>query len=85
LQLAEQLKQLDVRVETHVSMLQELQDFYRRRAEVEQEYSIKLDKLVKNVITRHKQERQRSVCKSRLKVLISQRVLNVYFVAVPWI
>ncbi|ELU00651.1 hypothetical protein CAPTEDRAFT_225880 [Capitella teleta] len=57
-QLTEQLKHLDVRLETHFSMLLELQEFYRRRAEVELEYSVKLDKLVKNVITRHKQEKQ---------------------------
>ena len=60
-QLNDQLKHLDSRLDTHVSMLYELQDFYRRRAEVEMEYSLKLDKLVKNVITKHKAEKQRWV------------------------
>lgn len=52
-QFSEQVKSLDFRLESHVSMLGELQDFYRRRAEVEQEYSRNMDKLVKQIMTRH--------------------------------
>ena len=59
--LSEQLRCLDSRLEMHLSMVLELQDFYKRRAEVEQEYSKGLDKLVKVAMTRHKDEKHRSV------------------------
>lgn len=52
-QLGEQLKSLDFRLENHVSMLNELQDFYKKRSEVELEYSRNMDKLVKQIMTRH--------------------------------
>jgi len=60
-QLADQLKCLDVRLESHVTMLGELQDFYRRRSEVELEYSRGIDKLVKQIMARHKTDKQKSV------------------------
>ena len=57
---AHQLRHLlDVRLEGHVAMLGELQEFYRRRAEVEMEYSRGMDKLVKQIMARHKTEKQR--------------------------
>ncbi|KAL5014667.1 hypothetical protein ScPMuIL_008937 [Solemya velum] len=40
-------------------MVQEVQDFFRRKAEVEMEYSRNLDKLVRQIKIRHKQEKQR--------------------------
>ena len=40
-------------------MLSELQDFYKRRAEVELEYSRSMDKLVKQIMVRHKADKQR--------------------------
>ena len=52
--LSEQMKCLDTRLESHVAMLVELQDFYRRRAEVEMDYSKALDRLVKQIMIRHK-------------------------------
>ncbi|WAR26158.1 SRGP3-like protein [Mya arenaria] len=58
-QLAEQLKCLEGRLETQMAMVQEIQDFYRRKAELEMEYSRNLDKLVKNTWSRHKQEKQK--------------------------
>ncbi|XP_052282439.1 SLIT-ROBO Rho GTPase-activating protein 1-like isoform X2 [Dreissena polymorpha] len=58
-QLGEQLKCLEGRLETQCAMVQEIQDFYRRKAELEMEYSRNLDKLVKSTWSRHKQEKQR--------------------------
>ena len=56
-QLNEQMRCLDVRQDAHSGMLVELQDFFRRRAEVELDYSRNLDKLAKSIATRHKQEK----------------------------
>lgn len=59
LQLNEQLRCLDVRMETQVALVQELQDFFRKRAEVELDYSKNLDKLAKNLQLRHKEQKQK--------------------------
>ena len=67
-QLGDQLKCLDVRLESHVTMLGELQDFYRRRSEVELEYSRGIDKLVKQIMARHKTDKQKSVSQIRCSV-----------------
>jgi len=40
-------------------MVWELQDFYQRRAEVELEYARGLDKLVKQIMVRHRSDKQR--------------------------
>ncbi|BFZ10566.1 hypothetical protein BsWGS_13608 [Bradybaena similaris] len=58
-QLNDQLKCLEVKLETEVSIVTELQEFFRRRAELEQEYARNLDKLVRNMITRHRAEKQK--------------------------
>lgn len=58
-QLNEQLKCLDVRVETQVALVSEIQDYFRRRAEVELEYSRNLEKLAKGLTARHKAEKQK--------------------------
>ncbi|XP_067126010.1 SLIT-ROBO Rho GTPase-activating protein 1-like isoform X3 [Centruroides vittatus] len=58
-QLNEQLKCLDMRMETQVAIVAEIQDYFRRRAEVELEYSRALDKLSKSLMLRHKAEKQR--------------------------
>jgi len=58
-QLSDQLRCLDARLDGHVSLLAELHDFYRRRSEVELEYSRNMDKLVRQVTSRHKTERLR--------------------------
>lgn len=58
-QLCDQLKCLDVKLETEVSIVAELQEFFKRRAEVELEYARNLDKLVKQMITRHRAEKQK--------------------------
>ncbi|GFO43846.1 slit-robo rho GTPase-activating protein 1, partial [Plakobranchus ocellatus] len=57
-QLSDQLKCLEIKLDTEVAVVTELQEFFRRRAEVEQEYARGLDKLVKTMITRHKTEKQ---------------------------
>lgn len=61
LQLNEQLRCLDVRMETQVAVVAELQDFFRKRAEVELDYSKNLDKLAKNLQLRHKEQKQKWV------------------------
>jgi len=58
-QLSEQLRCLDARLDGHVTLLGDLHDFYRRRSEVELEYSRSLDKLVRQAASRHKTERFR--------------------------
>lgn len=58
-QLNEQLRCLDMRIETQVAIVQELQDYFRRRAEVEMEYSKSLDKLGKGIQQRHKEQKQK--------------------------
>ncbi|XP_075216171.1 SLIT-ROBO Rho GTPase-activating protein 1-like isoform X2 [Lycorma delicatula] len=59
LQLNEQLRCLDVRMDTQVALVAELQDFFRRRAEVELDYSKNLDKLAKSLQLRHKEQKQK--------------------------
>lgn len=61
LQLNEQLRCLDIRVESQISLIQELQEFYRRRGEVELDYSKSLEKLAKNLQIRHKEQKQKWV------------------------
>lgn len=58
-QFSDQVRSLDFRLENHVSMLSELQDFYRKRAELELEYSRNMDKLVKQIMTRHNDKQKR--------------------------
>ncbi|GAB0090061.1 SLIT-ROBO Rho GTPase-activating protein 1 [Sergentomyia squamirostris] len=59
LQLNEQLRCLDIRVESQVTLVQELQDFFRKRGEVELDYSKGLDKLAKSLLLRHKEQKQK--------------------------
>ncbi|KAK7576048.1 hypothetical protein V9T40_012334 [Parthenolecanium corni] len=59
IQLNEQLRCLDTRMETQVAVVSELQDFFRRRAEVELDYSKNLDKLSKTLQLRHKEQKQK--------------------------
>jgi len=59
MQLSEQLRCLDVRMESQVAVVAELQDYFRRRAEVELDYSKNLDKLAKSLQLRHKEQKQK--------------------------
>jgi SLIT-ROBO Rho GTPase activating protein len=58
-QLTEQLRCLDQRVDCHLGLVWELQEYYRRHAEVEAELSRGLDKLGKQIMARHRAEKQR--------------------------
>ena len=58
-QLNEQVRCLENRLDIQVAMVQEIQEFFRRKAEVEIEYSKSLERLVKNTKTRHRQEKQK--------------------------
>ena len=60
-QLSDQLRCLDQRVDCHLGMVSELQEYYRRQSEIEAELSRSLDKLDKQIRARHKAEKQRSV------------------------
>jgi len=59
IQLQEQLKCFDSRVETQVLLTNELQDYFRKKAEIELEYSRNLDKLTKSLVLRQKELKQR--------------------------
>lgn len=58
-QLGEGTKCLEQRLDTQISMLYELQDFFKKRAEVELQYSRDLDKLTKNILSKHKSEKSK--------------------------
>ncbi|CAK5088996.1 unnamed protein product [Meloidogyne enterolobii] len=58
-QLFEQIKCLEQRSNDKVAIFQEINDFLKKRAELDLQYSKELDKLVKSVMMRHKAERQR--------------------------
>lgn len=60
-QLSEQLRCLDQRLESHHCMTLELLEFYQHRAEIEQEYSRSLERLVKQTRLRHKSEKQKYI------------------------
>ncbi|XP_058873083.1 SLIT-ROBO Rho GTPase-activating protein 3-like isoform X2 [Acipenser ruthenus] len=61
-QLAEQLKSLDLHVEMRVQLLQDLSEFFRRKAEIEGEYSRGLEKLAERFSSkiRNSKEHQHS-------------------------
>jgi len=63
-QLSDQLRCLDQRVDCHLGLVSELQEYYRRHSEIEAELSRSLDKLDKQIRARHKAEKQRSVSPS---------------------
>ncbi|XP_064154059.1 SLIT-ROBO Rho GTPase-activating protein 2-like isoform X1 [Anguilla rostrata] len=51
-QLAEQLKCLDQQCELRAQLLQDLQDFFRKKAEIETEYSRNLEKLAERFLSK---------------------------------
>uniref|UniRef100_A0A668AFJ1 SLIT-ROBO Rho GTPase activating protein 2 n=1 Tax=Myripristis murdjan TaxID=586833 RepID=A0A668AFJ1_9TELE len=51
-QLVEQLKCLDQQCELRVQLLQDLQDFFRKKAEIEMDYSRNLEKLAERFLTK---------------------------------
>lgn len=62
--LQAQLKCLEEKLECQTSMVSEVQEFFKRRAEIEMDYSIKLEKLAKHFVTKQKQEKLKYVAKS---------------------
>merc|ERR1719348_1046524 len=58
-QLNDQLRCLDSRLESQQSQLVDMQDIFRRRAEIELTYSRDLEKLAKLVTMRHKEQKQK--------------------------
>ncbi|PIO58042.1 hypothetical protein TELCIR_20533, partial [Teladorsagia circumcincta] len=58
-QLNEQIRCIGERTETQIAVLQELDDFFRKRGEAEAEYSRQLEKLAKGIMQRHKAEKNR--------------------------
>ena len=56
-QLNEQLRCLDARLECQQGQLTEIQDVFKRRAEIELNYSKDLDKLSKLLASRHKEQK----------------------------
>lgn len=48
----EQLKCLDQQCELRVQLLQDLQDFFRKKAEIEMDYSRNLEKLAERFLTK---------------------------------
>lgn len=51
-QLVEQLKCLDQQCELRVQLLQDLQDFFRKKAEIEMDYSRNLEKLAERFLAK---------------------------------
>ncbi|KAI1724883.1 rhoGAP domain-containing protein [Ditylenchus destructor] len=60
-QLLEQVKCLEHRTDVQTSILHEINDFLKKRSEIDLEYSKQLDKLVKSVMLKHKNEKQKRV------------------------
>ncbi|XP_012160761.1 SLIT-ROBO Rho GTPase-activating protein 1 isoform X2 [Ceratitis capitata] len=58
-QLNEQLRCLDTRVESQVGLIQEIQDFFRRRGELELDYSKSLEKFARGLLLKHKEQKQK--------------------------
>jgi len=59
IQLNDQLRCLDGRLESQQGIVTEIQDIFRRRAEIELNYSRDLDKLAKLLSNRHKEQKQK--------------------------
>jgi SLIT-ROBO Rho GTPase activating protein len=51
------LKNLDQRIDTQLSILTEIQEYFRRRAEVELEYAKNLDNLHKQIGQKHRAQK----------------------------
>jgi SLIT-ROBO Rho GTPase activating protein len=58
-QLSDQLRCLEQRTETQVSLLNEVHEYFRRRAEIDAEHARQLDKLAKSIMQKHKNEKNR--------------------------
>jgi len=61
LQLNEQLKSLEQRIETQISIVTEIQEYFRRRADVELDYAKNLDNLHKQISQKHRAQKARLI------------------------
>lgn len=57
-QLVEQFKCLEQQSESRIQLLQDLQEFFRRKAEIELEYSRSLDKLAERFSSKIRSSRE---------------------------
>ena len=76
MQLNDQLKNLDGRLEIQQGIVSEFHDVFRRRAEIEANYSKELDKLAKLITNRNKEHKQRYIqeihsCNTQDLIIIS--------------
>jgi len=55
------LKSLEQRMDTQIAILYEIQDYFKKRAEVELQYSRDLDKLNKSILEKHKSEKKKYI------------------------
>ena len=77
LQLNDQLRCLDSRLEAQQGQLVELQDIFRRRAEIELNYSRDLEKLGKLVTSRHKEQKtKREVNNISSNIIFSSSLID---------
>lgn len=60
-QFGDQLRCLEQRTETQVTLIQELYEYFRRRSDIENEHARLLEKLAKSIMQKHKNERQKYV------------------------
>jgi SLIT-ROBO Rho GTPase activating protein len=58
-QLNEQLKCLEQRIETQLTILAEIQEYFKRRADVELDYAKNLDNLHKQTGQKHRAQKAR--------------------------
>jgi len=56
----DQVKCLEIRTEAQTSLLAELQDFYKKRADIEADYSKSLEKFSKQLGAKQKADKQKS-------------------------
>ncbi|XP_069489276.1 SLIT-ROBO Rho GTPase-activating protein 2 isoform X2 [Ambystoma mexicanum] len=64
-QLAEQLKCLDQQCELRVQLLQDLQDFFRKKAEIEADYSRNLEKLAERFLAKTRSTKDQQLKKDQ--------------------
>ncbi|XP_033821829.1 SLIT-ROBO Rho GTPase-activating protein 2 isoform X2 [Periophthalmus magnuspinnatus] len=80
-QLVEQLKCLDQQCELRVQLLQDLQDFFRKKAEIETDYSRNLEKLSERFLTKTRSTKDHMLKKEQ-SVLSPQNCWNLLLLQV---
>lgn len=74
-------------MEAQVAIVAELQDFFRRRAELELDYSKSLDKLARSIQLRHKEQKQKYISLDFVfnNLTLSLHYLHIYVVLVSFL